>query len=36
MPLSVNQALSAYEGKKEALVQEELEKLRDATSNINE
>ncbi|XP_064396654.1 programmed cell death 6-interacting protein-like isoform X2 [Halichondria panicea] len=36
MPLSVNQALSTYNGKKDALVQEELDKLRAATHNINE
>ncbi len=36
MPLAVNQAVSAYDGKKDSLVQEELDKLRDATHNINE
>ena len=36
MPLSVNQAIGAYNGKKEALVNGELEKLREATHALNE
>ena len=36
MPLSVNQAIGTYTGKKEALVNGELEKLREATHALNE
>lgn len=36
VPLPVSRALSAYNGKKDALVSEELDKLRTATSNLNE
>ena len=36
MPLSVNQAIGAYSGKKEALVNGELDKLREATHALNE
>ena len=36
VPLPVSRALSAYNAKKDALVSEELEKIRSATSNLNE
>ena len=36
MPLSVNQAIGAYTGKKETLVNGELDKLREATHALNE
>lgn len=36
MPLSVSQAVNAYNSKKEALVNGELEKLREATAALNE
>jgi hypothetical protein len=36
MPLSVCQAVNAYTSKKEALVNGELDKLREATAALNE
>ena len=36
MPLAVSQAMSAYATKKEEFVSTELERLRDATHNLNE
>ena len=36
VPLPVSRAMSTYNSKKEALVNEELEKLRNATSALNE
>lgn len=36
VPLPVSRAISAYNSKKEALVNEELEKIRTATSSLNE
>ena len=36
MPLSVNQAIGAYDGKRETLVNGELDKLREATHALNE
>ena len=36
VPLPVSKALQAYGGKKESLVGEELEKLREATRTLNE
>lgn len=36
MPLAVSQAVSAYATKKEEFVSTELERLRDATHNLNE
>lgn len=36
MPLSVNQAVNAYTGKKESLVGGELERLKGATNALNE
>ena len=36
VPLPVSRALTAYNSKKDALVSEELEKIRTATSNLNE
>ena len=36
MPLSVSQAVNAYNSKREALVNGELEKLREATAAVNE
>lgn len=36
VPLPVSRALSAYNGKKDALVNGELDKLRNATSKLNE
>lgn len=36
MPLAVSQAMSAYNTKKEEFVTTELERLRDATHNLNE
>lgn len=36
MPLSVLQAVNAYNSKREGLVNAELEKLREATAALNE